>query len=130
LKRYEFAYLPLRGLAFPIVPVGLKAAGEFWVGANALVDSGASVSLFDGSVADALGIAIRSGKRIKPSGIGGTIVANVHQITLRIGDEEFEADVAFTRRRLPVNLLGRRSVFERFIVTFDELNRKTTLVTA
>jgi hypothetical protein len=86
------------------------------------------VSLFDGSIADALGTAIRSGKRIKPSGIGGTIVANLHRITIRIGDEEFEADVAFTRTRLPINLLGRKSVFERFLVTFDEQNRKTILV--
>jgi hypothetical protein len=51
-------------------------------------------------------------------------------VGLRIGVEEFEGEVAFTeKRRLPVNLLGRAGVFERFLVTFDERNRNTILET-
>ncbi|MGA2663956.1 MAG: aspartyl protease family protein [Nitrososphaerales archaeon] len=131
MARYEFSYVPLRTSRFPIIPVELRAArGDSWLGASALVDSGASISLFDGSVAHALGFGGRGGRRVEPSGIGGTIVARVHSVTLRIGDEQFAAGVAFTRRRLPVNLLGRFGVFERFLVTFDERNGKTIMETA
>ncbi len=95
-----------------------------------MVDSGASVSLFDGSIGRGLGLAIRKGKRVRPAGIGGVISAYVHRVTLKIGGEKFEGDVAFTdKRNLPVNLLGRATVFERFLVTFDEGNRKTILET-
>jgi len=102
-----------------------------WVGASALVDSGASVSLFDGAIARDLGITIREGRRIRPAGIGGAITAYVHRVGLKIGDEEVEGEVVFTeKRKLPVNLLGRAAVFERFVVTFDERNGKTILETS
>ncbi len=49
---------------------------------------------------------------------------------LKIGDGEFEAAIAFTeRRRLPINLLGRAYVFDRFVVTFDEKRMRTVLET-
>ncbi len=55
-------------------------------------------------------------------------MAYLHPAKLKVGDEELDAEVAFTgRQRLPVNLLGRAGVFERFLVTFDEGNRKTIL---
>ena len=94
------------------------------------MDSGASISLFDGDIARELGITIRKGKKITPSGIGGSISAYVHDVMLKIGDEEFEGEVAFTyRRRPPMNLLGRTSVFKRFLVTFDERSGRTILET-
>jgi hypothetical protein len=73
---------------------------------------------------------IRKGRRIRPAGIGGAITAYVHRVGLKIGDAEFEGEIAFTeRRKLPVNLLGRAAIFERFLVTFDERDRKTILET-
>ncbi len=67
---------------------------------------------------------------IKPAGIGGPITAYVHRIMLKIGDEQFGGKIAFTeRRRLPINLLGRIDVFDRFVVTFDERKRRTVLET-
>ncbi len=130
MTRYEFRYVTFRGSSFPIIPVQLRTLGQVWLAASALVDSGASVSLFDGSIGRGLGLDVRHGKRIRPAGIGGVISAYVHRVALKIGDEEFEGDVAFTdKRNLPVNLLGRATVFERFLVTFDEGNRKTILET-
>lgn len=108
----------------------LRISGRTWLAASALVDSGASVSLFDGSIGRGLGLAIRNGKRIRPAGIGGVISAYVHRVALKIGEGEFEGDVAFTdKRNLPVNLLGRATVFERFLVTFDERKGRTILET-
>jgi len=130
LTRYEFKYLPFRGLHLPIVPVQLRTPASSWLATGALLDPGASISLLDGDIARRVAIPIRKGTRITPAGVGGAISAYVHQIILKIGDEEFEAEVAFTyRRKLPVNLLGRTGVFERFLVTFDERNRRTILET-
>jgi hypothetical protein len=96
-----------------------------------LVDSGASVSLFDGAIGRSLGFTIHNGRRIRPSGIGGAISAYVHRVRLKIGDEEFEGDVAFTDgRSLPVNLLGRATIFERFLVIFGEKKGRTVLETS
>ena len=86
------------------------------------------MSLFDGAVARGLGIAIRRGRKIGPTGIGGQITAYVHRMELKIRDEEFKGVIAFTeRRRLPINLLGRTDIFDRFVVTFDEKRRLTIL---
>ena len=130
MTRHEFGYVPFRGSNFPIIPLELRLSDGPWVASEALVDSGASVSLFDGQIGRVLGLSINRGERIRPVGIGGAISAFLHRITLRIGDEEFEAEVAFTEsRRLPLNLLGRKPVFERFLVTFDERARQTILET-
>ncbi len=131
MTRYVFRYVPVRGAAFPIVPVSLKTSTSSWFTTNALLDSGATISLFDGAVARILGISIGKGKRIRPVGIGGAIRAYTHTLTLKIGDAEFEGEVAFSYGRgIPINLLGRTSVFKRFLVTFDERNQRTILETA
>jgi hypothetical protein len=130
LTRYEFGYVTFRGFTFPIIPVQLRGSNPTWFATSALLDSGASISLFDGAVGRGLGVKIRRGKRIKPAGISGAITAYVHRLTLKIGDEEFEGEIAFTeRQRLPISLLGRAHVFDRFLVTFDEKRRKTILET-
>ncbi len=128
MTKYEFGYVPFRGSNFPIIPLELRLSDGPWVASEALVDSGASVSLFDGQIGRVLGLTIDRGERIRPSGIGGTINAYLHRIRLKIGNEEFEAEVAFTAsHRLPLSLLGRRAVFERFLVTFDERAKQTIL---
>ena len=131
MSRYEFSYVPLGGATFPIIPVQLRTRESAWFATSALLDSGATISLFDEAVARVLGIPLRKGTRIQPTGIGGSMTAYVHPVQLKIGEEEFEGRVAFAyQRRLPVNLLGRVTVFERFVVTFDERNRRTILETA
>ena len=78
-----------------------------------------------------LGISVREGGRIRPVGIGGAITAYTHKLVVKIGDEEFEGEVAFSYgRKIPINLLGRSSIFEHFLVTFDERNQRTVLETA
>jgi hypothetical protein len=50
LKRYEFKYVSFRGSTFPIISLELRVLGTPWLAASALVDPGASVSLFDGAI--------------------------------------------------------------------------------
>jgi hypothetical protein len=128
LTRHEFSYVPFRGSSFPIIPLEMRQSNGQWITTEALVDSGATLSLFDGQIGRDLGLSINRGERIRPTGIGGTINAFLHRISFKIGDEEFEGQAAFTNgHRLPLNLLGRRAFFEKFLVTFDERNRRTVL---
>lgn len=49
---------------------------------------------------------------------------------LKIGEEEFEADVAFSDELpLGINILGRKDVFDIFLIVFDEINKKVRLET-
>ena len=128
MTRHEFSYVPFRGSSFPMIPLEMRRPNGRWITTEALVDSGATLSLFDGQIGRDLGLSINHGERIRPTGIGGTINAFLHRIDFKMGDEEFEGQAAFTSgHRLPLNLLGRKAFFERFLVTFDERNRRTVL---
>ncbi len=77
-----------------------------------------------------LGIKLEEGKKIFPRGISGHICAYIHRVNLRLGEEEFQADVAFSDELVAgINLLGRKDIFEKFRVSFDERLKKVVLVT-
>ena len=96
--------------------------------ADALLNSGAIISLFQGDIARELRLKVTAGERIYPRGIGGKICAYIHKVSLKLGEEEFKADIAFSDELpLGINILGRKDVFDRFIVRFDERNKKVRL---
>jgi predicted aspartyl protease len=128
MKAYEFRYRLLHKIYFPIVPVLMKGRKREWVPADELLDSGAVMSLFQADIGRELGLELTKGERIYPRGIGGHIRAYVHRVLMKIGEEEFEADVAYSEELpLGVNILGRKGVFDRFLVKFDEKNKKVQL---
>jgi len=91
-----------------------------------LVDSGAGMSLFDLDVAKELGVPLRKGGGIDLSGVGGRIHGYIHTVTFSIGRLTFKAPVVFSGEfDVGVNLLGRKGVFEHFLVTFDEKKKRT-----
>lgn len=123
----EFPYIRKRGIYYPIVPVKLIYRGLELI-TDALVDSGANVSVFQASISDYLGVNLFDGEKIFLQGIGGRIVAYRHHIDLQIGDFSFPSTIAFSREMIPrVNILGRDDFFYRFIITFDEPSRKVIL---
>jgi len=123
----EFPYIRKRGIYYPIVPVKLVHQGLELI-TDALVDSGAVVSVFQASISDYFGIDLFEGERIFLQGIGGRIAAYRHHIDLKIGDFSFRSTIAFSREMIPrVNILGRDDFFQHFLITFDELSRKLVL---
>ena len=61
-----------KGNTFPVIPLTLQFRNkkkDFF----ALIDSGATVSIFRAEVADALGIEIEKGKQLYLGGVGGNI---------------------------------------------------------
>ena len=76
-----------------------------------LVDSGADISVLSPQVAQILGVKIRTGQRCVFRGIGGTMVAYVHHIPVRIGDLTMDLPVAIPLREVS-NLLGRMGTLD------------------
>ena len=112
----------------PFVVLNLNGA-RGWIGFEAYVDSGASVSIFQDERAEILGVDYRQGKEILVKvGDGGLIEVFVHQLPVELAGERFTADIGFSAQLgIGFNLLGRRSFFDHFRVCFDDQNRKLDL---
>ena len=113
------------GVYFPIIDFFAhhkkKATRVF-----ALVDSGATTSIFSQEIAEELDLTIESGKEIFLGGITGRIKGYIHLLTLKIDKKKFIAPVVFSYEyKVSFNLLGRDSVFKQFAITFDERNLLT-----
>lgn len=95
---------------------------------DALVDSGAVVSVFQGSISEYLGLDLYKGERVLLQGIGGRIAAYRHYVDLEIGDLSFRSIIAFSTEMIShVNLLGRDDFFRHFLITFNEPSHKLVL---
>ena len=122
----EFPYVEKYGRSLPLVPLTLyNAEGDPVVRALCLVDSGATISLFNSSVAQDLGIEVEEGEPLTTRGIGGEVQAYVHRIRCSVAAQTITGPVAFTKHlNTPFQIIGRRGFFERFLIQFDELDRK------
>jgi hypothetical protein len=86
---------------------------------EAMVDSGAADCMFPESVAQAIGIDLKTGKKEQRTGIGGTQDVWIHPIQLYVGLEVITINAAFAKALPVAGLLGRIGFFEHFKVTFD-----------
>jgi hypothetical protein len=121
----EFSYLEKNGQYFPIVEVKLKnRKNELTV--KALIDSGASFSVFRPEIAQELGIDLERGKKIYLTGIGGRILGYLHKVPVSLGNKNFLCKIIFSPEfNVSFNLLGRDNFFMPFIISFFEKNKKT-----
>lgn len=121
----SFSYLKKNNQYFPILEINLK--GKLKV--KALVDSGATLSVFRPEIADYLGIPIFRGKQIYLTGVGGRILGYLHKVDLSVdGREFFKCKIVFSKEfTVSFNILGRDNFFIPFLITFNERNRKIVL---
>lgn len=90
---------------------------------SALVDSGATVSVFKEDVAEQLGIIIENGKETYLGGVGGHIKGYLHELKITIAGKKFLCPVVFSHEYLvSFNLLGREAFFKQFRIVFEEKN--------
>ncbi|PIP54823.1 MAG: hypothetical protein COX07_03250 [Bacteroidetes bacterium CG23_combo_of_CG06-09_8_20_14_all_32_9] len=95
---------------------------------EALVDSGASFSVFRSEVADYLGIPIEKGKPIYLTGIGGRILGYLHKIPIKASNKNFTCKIIFSKEyNVSLNILGRDNFFLPFLITFNEKEKKVIL---
>lgn len=123
MKKLSPAVFPYKkdakGRAFPIAPITLEFKNKKDL--LALVDSGATVSIFKAEVAEALGINIETGEEIWLGGVGGHIKGYLHKLKVEIAGKSFVCPIVFSREyTVSFNLLGREVVFKQFRIIFEE----------
>lgn len=123
----RFPYLEQPSQFLPAIDITI-AAGSKSLTVKALVDSGASISMFRAEIADYLGLRLERGEPIRLQGIGGRILGYRHRLAATIGARRFTLPVVFSRKfTVSLNLIGRAGFFDEFIVCFDEQTRLVVL---
>ena len=93
---------------------------------EAYVDSGATTSIFNISVANDLRIDYTKGKRRTVLvGNGSHMPMYLHKIPIKIGDIIVRTTVGFSPELgSSINLLGQKDIFNRFKITFDTRHKR------
>ena len=116
----RFSYLRRGDHSIPIADVEISGRSKSLT-VKALVDSGATFSIFREEVADFLGIRVEAGRRLYLEGIGGRILGYLHRLPVRIAGKHFIGKVVFSREfRISMNIMGRDNLFDPFSITFKE----------
>ena len=119
----RFPYRRFEEMFLPLIPIRLK--GKKWVEFEAFVDSGAGFSIFIYDVAEVLGLEVEKGSReFVKIGDGSFIEVFTLKLPVKLAESEFEAKVGFSRSLgVGFNIIGRRDVFDRFRVCFDDAEK-------
>ncbi|MFH1838524.1 MAG: retropepsin-like aspartic protease [Candidatus Kuenenbacteria bacterium] len=119
----RFNYFKKGDQWFPIIEVTLQGP-KIQKNFMALIDSGASYSIFRSEVAELLGLQVEKGKQIYLEGIGGRILGYIHEVNLSVNKKIFKCKIIFSKEFLvSFNLLGRNNFFFPFLITFNETKK-------
>ena len=124
-----FPYQQRRHHWLPIIPITL-CGPTAPLQTEAYLDSGALMSIFDHTLAEALGIPLVHARTQRfIVGDGRFIHGRIVTLPLQIGPLRFRAPIAFSSElKVGFNLLGRRDFFEQFDeVAFQEKRRQVLL---
>ena len=117
------------GIWRPIITVRLANGNESFQ-CEALVDSGADLSLFPAVYGEGLGIDVSAGKKESIGGIntGGGVLYE-HNITISVGGHEHDVIVGFMPDMSTQNhgILGQLGLFDLYQVTFSYLKGEIQL---
>jgi len=126
MKR-EFPYLKKGEQYYPLIDIELTGPKTSLL-VSALVDSGATFSIFRPEIADYLGVPISEGQSLYFRGIKGEILGYLHQIPVRVNQERFNCYIAFSPDlEVSFNILGRNNFFLPFLITFNEKKQKVLI---
>ena len=123
----EFLYQKSGDNYYPVIKLAIISGNEKVI-LEALVDSGANISVFGEEVAQLLGIEIEKGQKIYLGGVGGRIMGYIHKLKVEAAGKLFNCKMVFSREyKVSFNLIGREDFFKKFIISFDEKNKKVIL---
>ncbi len=111
----------------PIIPVTLQN-GENSLFLNFFVDTGADITIIPLSFAKLLGFDTWEDDEIENAqgAGGGTIPYFVRKVVIFIDNKEFEVEIACSLHDDIPFLLGRKGIFDKFRVCFDDREKKVT----
>jgi len=126
--KQKFYYIQRNLQFFPAIHLKLREP-KIAMTAEALIDSGASFSIFRPEIAEYLGIQIEKGKQVYLEGIGGRILGYIHEVRVSIDKcNFFKCKIVFSREfHVSFNLLGRDNFFKQFIISFHEKDQNVVI---
>jgi len=123
----EFPYLYRKNQLYPIIPIKV-GKGKLILKTEALLDSGANISVFSADIADYFGIKLTKGRQIYLQGIGGRIVGYIHKLKIIVADVSFMCPIVFSAELITsFNIIGRAGFFSKFLIIFNEAKGKLIL---
>lgn len=124
----KFPYQLFRGSYYPIIPVTIIKNVK--INTSAIIDSGASISIFSGSIGRLVGLNIETGEKRTFQGASAKLSGYIHKVNMVIGEETIECKVAFSDElSTSFNLIGRETVFDKFLIAFNERHREINIET-
>jgi hypothetical protein len=125
---YEFPYIRFHGQHYPLIPVTLHR-GDQSVNTFALLDSGASISVFRPEIARALKLPVRHPDEAHLGTANGGIRIGISRVDIEVEETRFSAKVGFSETfATSFNILGRQGFFPKFSVCFNEMMRTVIMV--
>ncbi|MBI3384814.1 hypothetical protein HY030_01320 [Candidatus Gottesmanbacteria bacterium] len=122
-----FRYKKFGSDSFPLLSIFLYNS-HLKIKIFALIDSGATISIFKEEVAQELRIEIETGKEVFLGGVGGRIKGYIHNLEIEVVEKRFSLPVVFSHEYLvSFNLLGRDTFFENFLIAFNEKDKELKL---
>jgi hypothetical protein len=111
----------------PVIPIQFIGSSDVW-DTFALIDSGADVSVMSKDMAEAIGVSL-DGERTIANGVTGPgeFISGRVSIHLEKGHEDYKLTIpiyiTLKSYELPP-LLGRAGLFDKFIITFKEHEKR------
>ncbi len=125
---YYYPYVKFHGRYYPLIPITLSK-GAYAVNTFALLDSGASMSVFRPEIARALRIPLKGQESVQLGTANGGVTIAVTKVGLEIEDTKFSADIGFSSTyATSFNIIGREGFFHRFSIVFNELMKTVILM--
>ena len=117
----RFPYRRYRGGPAPIIPIQIRT-GKRWRTVWTYVDSGAAYSILTVTEARRLGLMRVKARRVAVTTSGGsTQKISLHRLWVKLEGERISVTFGVPRGfDINFNLLGRRDLFRRYVVSFDD----------
>lgn len=114
---------------FPVIVLHIQARNKKWYQFKPYLDTGADISLLTRLDAELLGLDIYKGQEELIGGVGGGLVKTyTHSVQVQIGETKLRVPVAFADSDETPRLLGRRNIFSKFYIGFNESKHRCVLI--
>lgn len=128
LSYYEFPYVRFHGQHYPLIPVTLHR-GRYKVRTFALLDSGASISVFRPEIARALRLPTNHPGEAHLGTAGGGVKIGISRVEVQVESTRFSTKIGFSETfAASFNILGREGFFPKFSVCFNEMMKTVIMV--
>lgn len=115
-------------ILLPAASIDIKSKDGEWKTFFPEIDTGAVVSVFSFYDCERLGYTLTEGEWFDlKGGLGGDYPAYIHELQLKMGNDEFKARIDFTEKKHNKQYLGIVDIFDKFHISFTK-NQETKFI--